>query len=321
MPRDKLTRVVNAAKMYYQLDYSQQAIAKELGISRPSVSRLLQEAKDRGIVQIRIVDPEQDVQELCSRLQDAFGLKHCIVGDAPVNDTQVIKEEIGRRASEYLYGIVDDGDIIGTTWGTTIYEVARHLPQKSVHDVHVTQLNGGVSYSETNTYAAEILNYLGRAFHTSPHFLPLPAVVDHLVVKQAIVSDRHIRHVLDLGKEANIALFTVGDRHEDSALFKADYLTETDIQVLKERQAVGDICSRMIDIDGRICDEDINARTIGIDLLDLREKEYSILVAGGMKKAEAMVGALRGGYANVLVTDQYTAEALLSKVEQEGGIA
>lgn len=313
MVKGKLARVVRAAKMYYQLDYSQQSIAKELGISRPSVSRLLQEAKERGIVQIQIIDPDQDVQELEEELQEKFQLKQCVVTDSPVNEDQVIKEEIGRKAAEYIHSIVKDGDIIGTTWGTTINEVAKQMEQKSVHDVTVTQLNGGVSYSETNTYAAEILNYLGRAFHTSPHFLPLPAVVDHLVVKEAIVSDRHIRHVLDLGREANIALFTVGNRHEDSALVKADYLTPADVEVLKERNAVGDICSRMIDIEGNICDEGINARTIGIDLAELRKKEHTVLIAGGMQKADAIIGALRGKYANTLITDQYTAKVLMEK--------
>lgn len=317
MVKDKLARVVRAAKMYYQLDYSQQTIAKELGISRPSVSRLLQEAKERGIVQIQIIDPDQDVQELAEALQEKFQLKECFITDSPINDEQVIKEEIGRKTAEYIHTIVKDGDVIGTTWGTTVYEVAKQMEQKSIHNVTVTQLNGGVSYSETNTYAAEILNYLGRAFHTSPHFLPLPAVVDHLVVKQAIVSDRHIRHVLDLGREANIALFTVGNRHEDSALVKADYLTEADVEVLKEKNAVGDICSRMIDIEGNICDEGINSRTIGIDLEELRHKEHAVLAAGGLQKVDAIIGALRGKYANTLITDQYTAKVLIEKVTQK----
>lgn len=316
MAKDKLSRVVKAAKMYYQLDYSQQVIAKELGISRPSVSRLLQEAKDKGIVQIRIVDPHKGVEQLEEALKEHYQLKDCVIADAPLNDEQVIKEEIGRKAAEYVHGVVKDGDIIGATWGTTLHEVARHVEQKSVHDVHVTQLNGGVSYSETNTYAAEILNYLGRAFNTSPHFLPLPAVVDHVVVKQAIVSDRHIRHVLELGIKANIALFTVGERNEESALVKADYLTGEDVKVLKNKEAVGDICSRMIDVQGNICDEDIDARTIGVELKHLRNKEQSVLVAGGMRKAEGIIGALNGKYANVLITDKYTAQVLVERVEE-----
>lgn len=313
MSKEKLTRIVKTAKMYYQLDYSQQRIAKELNISRPSVSRLLQEAKALGIVQIQIIDPDQGVQELSELVKEKFQLKECIIVDTPVNEDNVLKKEIGKKAADYLHHIVKDGDIIGTTWGTTIFEIARQVEQKSVYDLNIVQLNGGVSYSQTNTFAAEILNYLGKAFNTSPHFLPLPAIVDHLLVKQAIVSDRHIRRVLDLGKQANIVILTVGDRNEDSTLVKADYFTENDLRIIKEKNAVGDICSRMIDINGNVCHKEIDARTIGVELEDLKQKEYSLLVAGGLNKVEGITGALRGGYANVLITDKFVAEALLAK--------
>lgn len=313
MSKEKLTRIVKTAKMYYQLDYSQQRIAKELNISRPSVSRLLQEAKALGIVQIQIIDPDQGVQELSELVKEKFQLKECIIVDTPVNEDNVLKKEIGKKAADYLHQIVKDGDIIGTTWGTTIFEIARQVEKKSVYDLNIVQLNGGVSYSETNTFASEILNYLGKAFNTSPHFLPLPAIVDHLLVKQAIVSDRHIRRVLDLGKQANIVILTVGDRNEDSTLVKADYFTENDLRIIKEKNAVGDICSRMIDINGNVCHKEIDARTIGVELEDLKQKEYSLLVAGGLNKVEGITGALRGGYANVLITDKFVAEALLAK--------
>ncbi|MBU9711960.1 sugar-binding transcriptional regulator [Evansella tamaricis] len=307
----KLSRLVKAAKMYYQLDYSQQKIANELQISRPSVSRLLHEAKEQGIVEIHINDPASGVQKLAQLIKSRFKVKDCIVVNVPMFEDAVIKEYLGKQASTYLRDLVKEGDIIGTTWGTTLYEIARHMQPKNVPYVKVVQMNGGISHSETNTYASEIVNFLGKAFDTPPHFLPLPAVVDHLVVKQAIVADRHIKRVLDLGKEANIAVFTVGDPHEESTIIKADYFSEDDLQILREKRAVGDICSRFFDIEGRICSEEINARTIGIELFDLSKKETTILVAGGQKKISGILGALNGNYANVLITDQFTAEALL----------
>ncbi|MFP3490711.1 sugar-binding domain-containing protein, partial [Staphylococcus sp. SIMBA_130] len=78
--------------------------------------------------------------------------------------------------------------------------------------------NGGISYSETNTYAYEVIQMLGRAFHATSHFLPVPAIVDHLLVKQTMEEDRHIRRVLDMGRNANIALFSVGIPTNDSVI-------------------------------------------------------------------------------------------------------
>jgi deoxyribonucleoside regulator len=192
--------------------------------------------------------------------------------------------------------------------------VATSLKQKFVKDVKVVQLKGGVSHADTNTYASEILYLFGKAYNTTPNHLPLPAIVDHIVVKQAMEADRHIRRILELGKEANIALFTIGPVKSESLLFQLGYFTESDLETLYPR-AVGDICSRFFDRDGNICSESLNDRTLGINLEELKKKEMSILVAGGPNKFEGIYGALRGKYANVIVTDQFTAQFLLDKEE------
>ncbi|TMW71032.1 sugar-binding transcriptional regulator [Alteribacter natronophilus] len=312
----KLKRIVRAAKMYYQLDYSQQQIAAELGISRPSVSRLLHEAKEHGIVRVEILDPTEDAQKLSGVIRKRYGLSDCIIVSASGRDDTAIKSAIGKKAAAYLRDTVKDGDTIGATWGTTLYEVTKHLTPKHVNGVSVVQLNGGVSHSETNTHAHDILNRLGEAFSTAPHFLPLPAVVDHPLVKEAIVADRHIKRTLDLAEQANLALITVGDRTENSTLVQADYFTDDDLNVLQENGAVGDICSTFIDSAGNVCNKELAARTIGIELSRLQKKERTVLIAGGLNKVEGILGALKGGYANVLITDQFTAESM---VEHDAG--
>lgn len=314
MDREKLGKVIEAAKLYYLLDYNQNEIAKVLGVSRPTVSRLLQQAKNDGIVQITIMDPTEDVANLSVQLENKFNLKKAIVTSVPQFENHIIKNYLGEKAAVYLHEIVEDGDIIGVTWGTTLYHIAIELKQKFVKDVKVVQLKGGVSHSETNTYASEILYLFGKAFNTTPHNLPLPAIVDHLVVKQAMEADRHIRKILELGKQANIALFTIGSIKTDSILFQMGYFTESDLESL-DGKAVGDICSRFFDKEGQICNDSLNERTLGVNLDELRNKEHSILVAGGPNKIEGIYGALKGQYANVLVTDQFTAQFLLDKNE------
>ncbi|MBA2939434.1 sugar-binding transcriptional regulator [Paenibacillus sp. CGMCC 1.16610] len=316
MGGDKLEKIVDAARMYYQLDYSQQDIAKKLGVSRPTVSRFLQQAKEEGIVQIKIMDPTENKELLAEQLEAKFRLKKAVVASVPEYEDHIVKKYIGEAAAVYLDEVVKDGDTIAMTWGTTLYEVASHLPNKLVKDVTVVQLNGGVSYSETNTYASEIIHLFGNAFNTTPHLLPLPAIVDHAVVKQAIEADRHIRKILEIGKRANIAVFTVGVPSEDSVLIKANYFSEADLEIIHAKGA-GDICSRFIDLEGRVCSEALNLRTIGIDLAELRTKEKSILVAGGMKKVEAIYSVIKGNYTNTLITDQFTAQHLLAYANEQ----
>jgi deoxyribonucleoside regulator len=311
MADEKISRLVEVAKMYYQLDYSQQEIAKRLGISRPTVSRLLMQAVEEGVVHIKIINPAEDVQQIAMHLKEKFKLKHCIVAPIPEYADDLIKEKLGEVAADYLYDIVQNEDTIGITWGTTLYHLVKKIQPKNVKDVTVVQLNGGVSYSESNTYSSEIINGLANAFHTTPHFLPVPAVVDHIVVKQAIIADRHVKKVLELGKKANIAIFTVGEPGEQSTLMHAGYFLDSDIETLHSNGTVGDICSRFIDIQGRISHQALNDRTIGIELSELAGKEYGILIAGGNTKVDGIYGALCGHHANVLITDQYTAKALL----------
>jgi deoxyribonucleoside regulator len=308
----KKNKVIEAAKLYYLLDYNQSEIAKILGLSRPTVSRLLQQAKAEGIVQIKIMDPDEDIQSLSSQLEKRFNLKKAIIANIPQYEENIIKNYLGEKAAAYLNETVKDGDIIGVTWGTTLYHVGIELKQKSVKDVKVVQLKGGVSHSETNTYASEILYLFGQAFNTTPLHLPLPAIVDQMVVKQAMEADRHIKRILDLGRQANIALFTVGTVLNESLLFRLGYFTNEDLATLHEN-AVGDICSRFFDKNGQLCNPSLNERTLGIDLEWLKKKEQSILIAGGANKIEGIHGALKGGYANILVTDQFTAKFLLDK--------
>ncbi|AJY76129.1 sugar-binding transcriptional regulator [Paenibacillus beijingensis] len=309
---EKQAKMVDAARMYYQLDYSQQEIAQKLGVSRPTVSRFLQQAKDEGIVQIKIVDPKENNSHYAQQLEHKFRLKKAVVVSVPQYDDSTVKKYLGEAAALYLHEIVKDGDTIAATWGTTLYEVATRLQNKHVRGVKVVQLNGGVSHTNTNTYAHEIVHLFGKAFHTNPYFIPLPAIVDHSVVKLAIEADRHIRSILEMGKQANIAMVTVGAPTEDSVLIKADYFSESDLRMIYEKGA-GDICSRYIDIQGKLISAELNQRTIGIDLEELQQKEQSILVAGGPKKVDAVYGALNGKYTNVLITDSFTAKYLLER--------
>ncbi|MFC7392830.1 sugar-binding transcriptional regulator [Scopulibacillus cellulosilyticus] len=312
MGQDKLSNIIEAAKLYYQLDYNQQEIAKKLGVSRPTVSRFLQQAKEQGIVRIEIVDPSESLEKIALELERRFHLKKVLIAPVSEYEDHAVKQSIGKLAAKYLYETVKDNDVIGVTWGTTVYHIAKELKHKPVKSVKVVQLKGGVSHSEINTYASEVVDLFGKAYDTVPHYLPLPAIVDHPVVKKTIEADQHIHKLLEMGKNANIAVFTVGGIVSDSLLFRLGYLSEEDLQVINSC-AVGDICSRFFDREGHICSESLNNRTIGIELNHLKKKEQSVLAAGGMKKIDAIHAAIKGGYANVLATDQFTAKFLLDK--------
>ncbi|MCT8975644.1 sugar-binding transcriptional regulator [Clostridium sp. CX1] len=310
MDNEKQQLSVEVARLYYQSDYSQQQIATQLGISRPTISRLLQYAKEKGYVRIDIMDPFADLDKLAHQLKEKYNLRDVRVVFSPTDDHISIREYISKEAAEYLQDTIKNGDILGVSWGTTMYEVAKRLVPQNVKGVEVVQLNGGISHSEENTYASETTVFFAEAFQAVPRYLPLPVIFDSATVKQLVEEDRHIKNTMEMGVQANVAIFTVGAIHDEALLFRLSYLSEKEKELLKQK-SVGDICARFFDEKGQICCEQINSRTIGISLDSLKQKEKSILVAGGKYKVRAIKGALEGKNANILITDQYTAKKLL----------
>ncbi|ERT58645.1 MULTISPECIES: sugar-binding transcriptional regulator [Megasphaera] len=312
MTKDKRDKAaITAAKLYYVSNYSQHDIAGEMKISRPSVSRLLQYAREMGFVRIEIYDPVADQSNLEQQLVRKFSLRDACVANAPLADEEEVKKYIGQRAALYLDEIVKDGDIIGVGWGTTMYSLARSLLPKSLRGTQIVQLEGGITLSSGDTYANEILDLFAKNYDTIAKYLPLPVLFDSPAVKDLVYQDRHIKRVLELGNSADITLFSVGTVRDSALFFRLGYADEKERKFLQQH-AVGDICSRFFCKDGKITSQELNDRTVGIDLEQLRRKKYSILLSGGSAKLNPICAALQYGYANVLITDQFTAEALLS---------
>lgn len=312
MPTNKDKMAVAAAKLYYHSNYSQNDIARELAISRPSVSRLLQYAKDQGFVRIEIFDPIEDQSHLADQLREAYHLKAVCIANAPIDDEEDMKKYLGRRGAQYLDTIIEDGDIIGVGWGTTMHELSHALISRPLKGAQIVQLEGGITLSTCETYANEIVNRFSKNYETIAQYLPLPVLFDSKVVREMVYKDRHIKRVLELGSNANIAVFSVGTVRDNALFFRLGYADKKEQAFLKTH-AVGDICSRFFNKDGHISSPELNDRTVGIDLDCLCKKEHSILVAGGEGKVASIHAALKGHYANVLITDPFTAKRLLTQ--------
>lgn len=300
---------LQVAKLYYEQNLSQSEIAAVLSISRPTVSRLLQFARENGIVKIQINDLLMDVSTLAKKLKKKYGLEVHVVPTQGL----VMKERlsaVGQAAAQYIEEIAKPQDIIGIGWGRTIFEVGTHLSEVALPGVTVVQMKGGVSYSEQPTYAFDAINAFAHAFQTYPQYLPLPVIFDNLQTKQLVEKERHIQQVIDLSARANIAIYSVGTVRDTALIFQLGYLKDEEIARI-QKNAVGDLFSRFIDANGNIVDPEINSRTIAIPLENLKSKEHSILVVNGDEKVESTHAALEGNYPNCLIIDQHAAQKLL----------
>jgi deoxyribonucleoside regulator len=307
----KIQQMLKISRYYYIDGLSQLEISKRMKLSRPTVSRALQLAKEIGIVEIKIHDPLQNIDLLRQQLEQKYNLKRAIVASQTNDDKEMILDALGKETALFLDGIVKNNDIIGISWGKTMEAVANHLLESQRENVKIVQLKGSVANSKENNYSIDITNSFSKAFHTQAQILPLPVIFDNAETKKLVTKDRFIRNVIDEGYNANIALFTVGTTRPNAMLFRLGYLDQRQIEFLR-KNSVGDVISHFIMSNGEIVAPELDERTVAIPLDKLREKPYSVLVAGGEPKLYSIHAALIGGYANVLITDQNVARRLLA---------
>ncbi len=302
--------LVKVAKLYYEDDFSQEMIAQKLGLSRPYISKLLNEAKEKGIVRVQVIDPLSTETPLEQKIRERFSLEKVKI--VPTAEGPSSLSRLGLEAARFLDTILQNNDVIGLSWGATIHACSQALLQRNdLKNIVAVQLCGGLSTINKNIYATEILNNFSVSLGSMSYSLPLPAVMDSKRMKDVVQKDHNIAKIMQYGYDSNIALITTGAFGQKSALVHAGYISHNEMKLLAERGAVGDICSHLIDIHGNICDPELDERTVAVSLDELKKKRYRICVAQGLSKADSMLGALNGGIVNVLITNEETADLIL----------
>lgn len=304
--------MVRVAKLYYDLERTQNEIAADLGLTRWQVGRLLTEARELGIVRIEITPRAYRKTELEVRLQQEFGLKDAIVvPSGGTADPALLTESVAQAAAIYLAGLNPKPELIGVSWGRTMSAVARFLPGNWNPGVHVILVNGSTNLRSTATHTNAVAEEFARSGNGSATLLPVPAIVGKKSTRDVLEEDPIIERVLTLAKQADVVCFGMGGITHESVLLSSGYLDEADIDRLKDAGAVGDILGRFVDREGTIVDTAIDDRTVGLRLEFLKTKQWSIGVVAGGEKLQIALAALKAGYVSVVVTDEATARYAL----------
>lgn len=300
------------SKLYYEQKLTQQEIAERLRLSRPKVSRLLQQAHDEGLVQITVLSPPGGYADLEQKLEQTFHLKEVVVVEVDEGISQDgIVRELGVAAADYLLRTVEDGDVIGVSWGTTLNAMVNAIQPFEVEDCHVVQLIGGLGAPEAEVHATALCRRIARLLSARLTLIPAPGIVDDLKAKQILLSDSHIQNAFALFPHVTVAYVGIGVPTPDSVVMRdGTILSQSELEQLLARNAVGDIALRFFDVWGRPVRSDLDNLVVGITLDQLKSIGRVVGVAGGMKKLNAILGALRGHWINVLITDNVVARAL-----------
>jgi DNA-binding transcriptional regulator LsrR (DeoR family) len=308
-----LKLMVKVANLYYKDNLTQENISKKLKVSKYQVNRILKKALTSGIVQINIIDPTDNISSLEDKLEKRFNLKRAVVVENDGLSDIELKSKLGAAAANYLLEIIKDRDVIGVAWGTTINEVINHLPSRINKNVEVIQITGGSHQLSINLNCHDITRRFAKIFGVEPHLLYAPAILDSKELYGLLLKEKSIKQTFDYFGKITIALVGIGSMYPRiiSTLINTGHIGEEDLISLKKHYAVGDVFSYFFDMDGKICNSTLQGRVFAMPVELLLKVPYSIGVAGGKLKAEAILGALRGKYINILITDNLAAEKIL----------
>lgn len=310
--RQHVQRLVDVARLYYEEGLTQQEIAQRIDMSRLSVNRLLNEARQAGIVNIEIREPFLQAYDLREAVLHKYWLKDAVVVPSFDETPEDIAVRIGRAAALHLDRLLEQQDaVVGVGWGRTVYEVSRAFHSNRLHRAHFLPLIGSIAEMTKYFRPNDIVRRLAEACGSTWSPLQVPFMMDSSEIRQWLMKDSSVKKVVDQWDELDVGVVGIGSSIDRSPILRSNYFDRRELADLERQHMSGDICSRYFDHDGNPCSWNIDHRLIAITLEQLKKTPNVIAVAGGRSKVGPIRAALNAKYIDTLVTDEQTARSLV----------
>lgn len=310
---------LQVAQMYYLQDLTMDTIAREMNLSRSSVSRLLADARTTGLVEITVHSPQQARGQLAQRIAEEYGVTPHIVATPDLLSESERLRRVALAAARILSATLDSNMVVGVAWGATTSAIARLLPSKPLYGVHVVQMNGAAN-TETSglEYASDIINRFGAAYNAQTHQFPVPAFFDEPLTRLAMWRERSVRSVLAFQSRVDVFVFGLGSPKSDVAshVYAGAYFDADDMRELARSGAVGDCATVFYRLDGSSTGIPLNERSSGPDLDVVRRIPHRLCVVSSVSKIDSLIGALAAGLVTELVIDESVARRLVSSADE-----
>lgn len=298
-----------AVNLYYMENMTQEEIAAKLGLSRVAVTRMLKKARDEGLVQVTVKKPMPELYRLALDLEKRYRLKAAIVapgGDSP----KASMEAVGRAGAELLERLITPGCRIGVAWSATVSAILPYVRKPSVKPGWINELAG--TYLTTNI--PYVVSWpLAEKLGVPVESIPMPVLVRSGRVKEMMIQEPAISSALESASKVDLAFVGLGNVSRDSSIMRTGYIGEEQLEEFSAKGAVGDILMRYYDSAGRYIPMSFEDKTVSLEWKKIRKLPFIVSLAFGPEKLEAIAGALAGGIIHGLVTDRWTAEALLER--------
>lgn len=306
--RDDYDMAVRAAWLYYEDGLTQAQVAKRLFVSRQSVGRLLESARQHGIVRVEIDAQYLAAMGLATRLREHLGLDDAVV--VPTTDGPMSRERTNDRVAAataaYVRRHLHPGVVVGLGWSDSVARALTMLPAESLEGVVLAPAAGTIhNVAELVADNPTVVRSL-RA-------VPAPLFVSSPEVADALTAEDTVAEVFDQARSAHLMLTGIGAVRPGSSAVRTGMVTDDEVAEFGRRGAVGDMLGQWFDIAGKEVEGAVSRRTVALRLAEMRALDNVVAIAAGAEKADAIRGAVAGGWVNALVTDEPTAELLLTR--------
>lgn len=309
--------MVQVSKMYYMEGLTQEKIAKQLGISRSAISMILSEAREYGIVQINIKYPKNNLEEVSKEFIAQFNLKDCLVIPTRIDSQHLITRVVASQGAYFAEKVLKNHSTVGIAWGSTCYEFMISFANEiKLRDINVVPMIGGTSRISSEYQLNEMVRMFAEKLQGSPSFIYAPAIAESVDDKELYMQSMSMKSIVEKWNMMDAAIVSAGAPPE----FYNNRMVDNPEQIKPvydagEDKVVGDICARRFNIQGKFLNNSYNMHIVGIDEDNLRRIQNVICIAAGRQKVLSIIGALRTGVIDYLVTDESTARRVLDLLD------
>ena len=310
--------IAKTASLYYIKNLNQKQISNVLHVSQATVSRLLDKAIKNKIVKVSVKSISGSFTNLEEQMCSKFNLTDCVISKSSSKNNQLLHSYLGEAAAFHFETIINNKDIIGiSSWSETLLNAINAMhPLKNLIDIKVVQTLGGIGDTSATEHAVHLLSRFTELINAEKFYLPISGIVSKNFNFSAL-NDKHIEIVLSLFNHISLALVGVGSIDVFSPLIKksGNILPKEEMSRLINKGAVGDIGLQFFDISGKKISISEKYKVIGMTLEQLKKANNVIVVAGGIHKVKAIIGALNTSAINTLITDPNTAKEIIKYVK------
>lgn len=308
---DEEELIIKVSWLYYFANLTQLEIANKLNLSRPKVGRLLNKALENGIIQIQFSPEIKSFHiEIENELETRFGLTEAIVVESGANKAELL-DNLGRAAAGYLDRSLKGDFLLGLGMGSSLSTIPNYMNQRKANQGTIITLSGGFSQQGNDTSDINSSWPLAQKLNARLEILYCPLYVENEETRNVLLNDDNIKSQITKATECDYAVISIGLIGTEMGLYQRGYIDHQEVEDLITAGAVGEILISFYDLDGNEVKTGLDKRNIGLGIDELSKIPVTIGVSGGLPKTRAILGALRNGLLNVLVTDLDTAQAII----------